>query len=104
MPDGTYPFGGQMIEVHGNRATILGEPDTLAGSVSDLMACMKRAVSFGVPLADAVTAAAVNPAQAIGIYDRMGSLETGKLANAAVLDQNLELKAVLFHGEIVHGV
>lgn len=47
---------------------------------------------------------AVNPAQAIGIYDRMGSLETGKLANAAVLDQNLELKAVLFHGEIVHGV
>lgn len=104
MPDGTYPFGGQMIEVHGNRATILGEPDTLAGSVSDLMACMKRAVSFGVPLADAVTAAAVNPAQAIGIYDRMGSLETGKLANAAVLDQNLELKAVLFQGEIVHGV
>ena len=30
MPDGEYPFGGQMIEVHGNRATILGHPETLA--------------------------------------------------------------------------
>ena len=32
MPDGKYPFGGQMIEVHGNRATILDHPETLAGS------------------------------------------------------------------------
>ena len=31
------------------------------------------------------------------------SVRAGR-ANAAVLDQNLELKAVLFHGEIVHGV
>ena len=103
MPDGRYPFGGQEIEVHGNRATMVGDPDTLAGSVSDLMACMCTAVSFGIPLADAVTAAAVNPAKALGIYDRVGSLDVGKDANVAVLDQNLELKAVLFRGELVSG-
>ena len=103
MPDGRYPFGGQEIEVHGNRATMVGDPDTLAGSVSDLMACLKSAVSFGIPLADAVTAAAVNPAKVLGIYPRLGSLDVGKEANVAVLDERLDLKAVLFHGEVVSG-
>ena len=103
MPDGQYPFGGQEIEVHGNRATIVGHPETLAGSVTDLMGCVKTAVSFGIPLADAVKAAAVNPAKELGIYDRLGSLDVGKQANVAVLDENLELKAVLFHGEVVAG-
>ena len=74
---------------------------SLAGSVTDLMACMVRAVSFGIPLADAVRAAAVNPAQAIGIFDRVGTLDPGKRANAAVLGPDLELKAVFFHGELV---
>jgi len=103
MPDGRYPFGGQEIEVHGSRATIVGHPETLAGSVTDLMGCLKTAVSFGIPLADAVTAAAVNPAKVLGIYDRVGSLEPGKQANVAVLDRDLELKAVLFHGKVVAG-
>ena len=103
MPDGRYPFGGQEIEVHGNRATMVGAPDTLAGSVSDLMACMRTAVSFGIPLADAVTAAAVNPARVLGIDDRLGSLDVGKEANVAVLNRDLTLRAVLFHGEVVSG-
>ena len=103
MPDGRYPFGGQEIEVHGNRATMADDPNTLAGSVSDLMACLKTAVSFGIPLADAVTAAAVNPAKVLGIYNRLGSLDIGKEANAAILDEHLDLKAVLYHGEVVAG-
>ena len=103
MPDGRYPFGGQEIEVHGNRATMAGDPNTLAGSVSDLMACLKTAVSFGIPLADAVTAAAVNPARVLGIDDRLGSLDVGKEANVAVLNSDLTLRAVLFHGEVVAG-
>jgi len=53
MPDGIYPFGGQEIEVHGNRATIAGHPETLAGSVTSLMGCMRQAVAFGIPLEDA---------------------------------------------------
>jgi len=101
MPDGEYPFGGQMIEVHGNRATMLGQPDTLAGSVSDLMACMKTAVSFGIPMVDAVTAAAVNPAKALGIYDNYGSLDVGKAANLVVLDRDLNLKRVMLRGKFV---
>ncbi|MBD5118846.1 MAG: amidohydrolase family protein, partial [Clostridiales bacterium] len=70
-------------------------------SATDLMACMKCAVSFGIPLADAVRAAAVNPAQAIGIFDRVGSLEPGKRANVVVLDADLNVKNVFFKGQKV---
>lgn len=101
MPDGQYTLGGQDVIVQGNRATLTD--GTLAGSVTDLMACMTTAVSFGIPLKDAVTAAAVNPAQALGIYDRVGSLDPGKLANVAVLNPDLSLKAVLFHGKVASG-
>lgn len=52
MPDGDYTLGGQAVQVKGNRATL--SDGTLAGSVTDLMKCMKTAVSFGIPLADAV--------------------------------------------------
>lgn len=101
MPDGAYTLGGQAVNVRGNRATL--EDGTLAGSVTDLMSCMKTAVSFGIPLCDAVRAAAVNPAKVLGIYDKFGSLEPGKIANAAVLGPDLELKAVIFHGNVVSG-
>ena len=99
MPDGDYTLGGQAVTVKGNRATLAD--GTLAGSVTDLMKCMRTAVSFGIPLEDAVRAAAVNPARAIGIFSRMGSLEPGKRANVVILDQNLELKDVFFRGELV---
>lgn len=101
MPDGQYTLGGQDVTVKGKLATLAD--GTIAGSVTDLMGCMKTAVSFGIPLADAVRAAAVNSAKAIGVYSRCGSLEPGKRANLVILDENLELKDVFFRGELVRG-
>lgn len=100
MPDGQYPFGGQEIEVHGNRATIVGHPETLAGSVTSLMGCLRQAVEFGIPLADAVRACTYNPAQSIGIAGRAGTLDIGKEASIVLLDkEDLSIRAVLFRGE-----
>lgn len=99
MANGKYDLGGQEVTVKEPLATLAD--GTIAGSVTDLMACMKTAVSFGIPLADAVRAAAVNPAQAIGIFDRVGSLDPGKRANVVVLDQSLIVEAVFFKGEQV---
>ena len=99
MSDGDYTLGGQAVKVKGKLATL--EDGTIAGSVTDLMECMRTAVSFGIPLQDAVRAAAVNPAKAIGTFGRVGSLEPGKRANLVVLDENLELKDVFFRGERV---
>ena len=101
MADGQYTLGGQDVIVKGKLATLTD--GVIAGSVTDLMACMTTAVSFGIPLADAVTAAAVNPAKAIGIYDRVGDFKVGKLANIAVLSPDLSLKAVIFRGQLVSG-
>lgn len=99
MDDGQYTLGGQAVTKKGHAAT-LGD-GTLAGSVTDLMGCMRTAVSFGIPLADAVRAAAVNSARSIGIYSRYGSLDAGKQANVVLLDRALNLKAVLFKGKVV---
>lgn len=102
MPDGIYPFGGQEIEVHGNRATIAGHPETLAGSVTSLMGCVRKAVEFGIPLADAVRAASYNPAQAIKIDDRAGSLDIGKEASIVLLNkEDLSVRTIIFKGESV---
>jgi len=102
MPDGQYPFGGQEIEVHGNRATIVGHPETLAGSVTSLMGCLRQAVKFGIPLEDAVRAASYNPAEAIGIDNRAGSLDVGKEASVVLLDQqDLSIRAIVFRGVVV---
>ncbi|MCI8914897.1 MAG: N-acetylglucosamine-6-phosphate deacetylase [Lawsonibacter sp.] len=100
MPDGEYPFGGQMIEVHGSRATILGHPETLAGSVTSLMGCLRQAVSFGIPMADAVRACTYNPAQSIGIDGRTGTLDEGKEASIVLLnEEDLSIRAIIFKGQ-----
>ncbi|MEY8258942.1 N-acetylglucosamine-6-phosphate deacetylase [Oscillospiraceae bacterium 50-60] len=102
MPDGEYPFGGQMIEVHGNRATILGHPETLAGSVTSLMGCLRQAAAFGIPLADAVRSCTYNPARSIGIEDRAGTLDVGKEASLVLLNQaDLSIRAIVFKGQVV---
>ena len=102
MPDGQYPFGGQEIEVHGNRATIVGHPETLAGSVTSLMGCLRQAVKFGIPVADAVRACTYNPAAAIGIDDRAGTLDIGKAASMVLLDQtDLSIRSIVFNGKTV---
>ena len=102
MPDGEYPFGGQMIEVHGNRATILGHPETLAGSITSLMGCLRQAVAFGIPTADAVRACTYNPAQSIGIDGRAGTLDVGKEASIVLLNEkDLSIKAIVFKGQRV---
>ena len=99
MNDGKYDLGGQEVTVKGPLATLAD--GTIAGSATDLMACLKQAVSFGIPLADAVRAAAVNSAKSIGIFDRVGSLEPGKRANVVVLDTELNVKSVFFKGKKV---
>lgn len=99
MPDGQYELGGQDIFVKGPLATLAD--GTIAGSVTDQMGGMVRAVGFGVDLHTAVTAAAVNPAKALGIYDRYGSLDAGKIANIVVLNADLSLRSVIFHGKML---
>ncbi|MDF2904863.1 MAG: hypothetical protein K0R34_184 [Herbinix sp.] len=99
LQDGQYSLGGQEVTVIGNKATLAD--GTIAGSATNLMQCMRTAVSFGIPLETAIKCAAVNPAKEIGIYDRYGSITPGKYANLVLLNQNLELVKVFLKGEML---
>lgn len=91
-PDGMYALGGQDVIVKGNHATL--KDGTLAGSVTNLADCMRTAVSMGIPLASAVKCATINPARSIGVDDRYGSLEVGKVADFVLLNPDLSLREV----------
>ena len=93
MDDGTYDLGGQQVTVKGEKALL---PDgTIAGSVTNLYDCMRKAVFFGIPLEEAIAAATINPAKSIGIFEYTGSLTPGKRADVILIDKKLNLLQVI---------
>lgn len=99
LEDGDYTLGGQDVKVTGNLATL--KDGTIAGSVTNLIDCMRTAVlKMGIPLESAVKCAAVNPAKCVGIYDSCGSITPGKYADVILLDQgDLSLRQVICRGQ-----
>ena len=100
LGDGEYELGGQQFTVRGNRATIAN--GSLAGSVSDVMACMRTAVQrMSIPLISAVKAASVNPARALGLEGERGAIAPGYVGDAVVLDRDLNIKHVVLRGRVL---
>ena len=97
MPDGEYELGGQQVFLAGGIAKLAD--GTIAGSATNLFECMRRAMSFGIPEEDAIRAASYNPACSLGAQDQIGSIESGKLADFVVCDQNYENKTVFIGGK-----
>ena len=100
MPDGESELGGQTVIKNGRRANL--ESGALAGSVTNLMDCVRIAVyEMNIPLETAVKCAAVNPARAIDIFDEYGSLAKGKRANIVILDDELNIRNVIKEGKCI---
>lgn len=101
LADGSYTLGGQKVEVKGQYARL--ESGNLAGSVTNLMDCMRWAVKeAGISLETAVKCAAVNSAKSAGIYEKYGSITPGKTANLVLLKkEDLSLKNVILKGKIL---
>ncbi|MBR6352798.1 MAG: N-acetylglucosamine-6-phosphate deacetylase [Oscillospiraceae bacterium] len=97
MPEGAYELGGQAVFLKGGVARLAD--GTIAGSASTLFDCLRRAVSFGVPFDEAVTAATLNPARQLGCADRLGSIAVGKCADFLVCGEDLSLRAVCLGGK-----
>lgn len=97
MPDGDYTLGELIVTVKDKRATL--KDGTIASSVFNLMDCVRSVVDMGIPLESAIKCAAVNPAKQIGVFDKYGSLESGKVANFVVLNKDLSLKHVYLNGK-----
>ncbi len=101
LEDGDYTLGGQDVKVTGNLAAL--SDGTIAGSVTNLLDCMRTAVlSMGIPLESAVKCAAVNPARSVGIYAEHGSISAGKKADVVLLKRDgLTLQQVILDGQLL---
>lgn len=98
MPDGQYTLGGLDVKVVGRLATLVSD-GAIAGSATNLMDCMRTVVKkMELPLETAVACATINPARSLGVEEQYGSLEACKKAHVVLLDQDLELKAVIKDG------
>ena len=68
--------------------------------------CAGMAVKAGMDPFDALKAITINPAEHIGVADRVGSLEVGKDADVAITDGSpfevmTEVRAVFIDGEMI---
>ncbi|HTJ69074.1 MAG TPA: N-acetylglucosamine-6-phosphate deacetylase [Actinospica sp.] len=96
--DGEYRLGALTVQVRDGEAR-LTDGDSLAGSTLTMDNALRNAVKLaGIPLADAAVSASLTPARALGIADRVGSLETGKQADLVVLDEDLRVLSVMRKG------
>ena len=99
QPEGyQFDLGGQMAEIRGGVAKLVGT-DTIACSASNLWTCLANTVSWGIAEEEAVRAATYNPAKALGVQDKIGSIETGKYADFVITNTDYSEKRVFIGGK-----
>ncbi len=96
MPDGFYVLGPNRVQVTDGVARLV-RGGAIAGGTSHLLDVVRTTVAAGVPLADAVHAAAATPAQVLGRGD-VGSLVAGRRADLVVVDDDLRPQRVMRAG------
>lgn len=96
--DGEYDLGGQTVYVREGKALLAD--GTIAASTSNVYEELKNVLSFGIPMKQAIKSATINPAKAIRVDDKTGSIEEGKNADILVVDKDMNIKLVLVKGEI----
>ncbi len=99
LPYGEYTLGGAKI-VYRDIVCRL-EDGTVAGSVLHLNRGVWNVYeNSNIPLWECVNGATLNPATAIGVADRKGSIEVGKDADIIITDNIFEIKKTIIGGEI----
>jgi len=98
QPEGyQFDLGGQMAELRGGVAKLVGT-DTIACSASNMWACLRNVLSWGIPEEEAIRAASYNPAKALNALDKIGSIEEGKYADFVITNADYSEKRVFIGG------
>ncbi len=96
MPDGVYQLGPLQVEVKDGKCTMDGK---LAGSVLTMDRAVRNVTQFaGWSLQDAVRAATLNAARAVGLAQRCGVLAPGAEANLVVLSPSGKVRQTFVRG------
>ena len=99
QPEGyQFDLGGQMAELRDGVAKLVGT-ETIACSAANLWQCLTNVISWNIPEEEAIRAASYNPACAIGADSKIGSIETGKLADFVVCSADYSEKRVFIGGK-----
>ena len=77
----------------------------VSGFATDFLAGIRKAIEKGLPKDAALRAVTLTPAEILGVADRMGSIEKGKIANVVVwsgepLTKEAKVKMVFVDGEL----
>jgi N-acetylglucosamine-6-phosphate deacetylase len=87
----------------GDGVARLAGTGSIAGSTLTMDAAFRRAVvDVGLPLESAVRLASATPARVLGLDD-VGAIEPGWRADLVVLDEKLEVVAVMARGAWLDG-
>ncbi len=101
LGDGVSELGGQTVYVKDGEARLAD--GTLAGSVLVMNSAVKNLVEkVGVPFEQAIDCATKNPALNLGVYDKLGSIKEGKIADLTVLDKDFNVLMTIREGKIIY--
>ncbi len=98
LPDGKYRLGvNEVVVVDGDAR--LADGKSRAGSTLTTGQALKNVLEYtGKSLQEIMPVFTENPAKLIGVYDQMGSLTPGKVANLVVLDQENQVYRTFVKG------
>ena len=97
QPDGTtFELGGQMATLTDGVARLAD--GTIACSATNMYQCLRNCISWGIPEEAVVRACTYNPACALGAQDKVGSIETGKLADFVICNADYSNRRVFIGG------
>ena len=100
LEDGEYQLGKlKVIVTDGIARTEYG---AIAGSTKNVRQMVQKAISFGIPLTEAIKMATLTPARAMDMDDKIGSIEIGKQADLVITDKNLDVLYAIKKGQIVY--
>lgn len=99
MPEGVYSLGGQEVVLKDDACRL--SDGTLAGSVLTTIKAFNNLLNKeGITLLNLVQMLSENPAKKLGVYNRMGSLDTGKYANMVLLTLDGVIQNVFVRGNL----
>ncbi|MDV2685549.1 N-acetylglucosamine-6-phosphate deacetylase [Alkalihalophilus lindianensis] len=101
LGEGDYDLGGQQVSVVDGKALL--EDGTLAGSILTMDEAVRNMMKYtGCSLRDIAKMTAENPAKQLGIWNKVGSIAVGKMADLVLLDENHKVVLTICKGKIAY--